>query len=155
MGLGEVIRQERKAQKLTQIELAKKANISVNSLRLYEAGKREPRSEQLQAIANALGTTPATLWLFATDPNEIESDSLSHQMWKSWIEVIGDLEALRDSAAMNRYSGDEPLIMIAISYFKLNSKGRDALAKYANILTYYPDYQDDKKDSVQNREEDK
>lgn len=56
MDIGSRIRNARKAKNLTQIELAKKAAISVNSLRLYEAGKREPGIAQLKAIAQAVDT---------------------------------------------------------------------------------------------------
>ena len=42
--------QIRKSKKISQIELAKKAGISVNSLRLYEAGKRSPTFATLQKL---------------------------------------------------------------------------------------------------------
>ena len=49
--------QIRKSKKMSQIELAKKAGISVNSIRLYEAGKRSPTFATLQKIADALGVS--------------------------------------------------------------------------------------------------
>lgn len=61
MSLGERIRAARKAAGLTQVEAARRANIAVNTLRLYEAGKRQPRIKQLYAIASALDTTPEVL----------------------------------------------------------------------------------------------
>lgn len=54
MDVGERIRAIRKSKGLTQIEVAEKAGIAVNSLRLYEAGKRMPNLGQIQAIAAAL-----------------------------------------------------------------------------------------------------
>lgn len=48
------IRTARKREILTQIELAEMAGISVNSLRLYEAGKRKPSLQVLKKIATAL-----------------------------------------------------------------------------------------------------
>lgn len=39
------------------MELAQIANIAVNSLRLYEANKRQPRPDTLQSIASALGVS--------------------------------------------------------------------------------------------------
>ena len=58
---GERIKKARKAAKFTQIELAEMAGIAVNSLRLYESGKREPRLSTLEKIANILGADP--YWL--------------------------------------------------------------------------------------------
>lgn len=55
MRIGECIKNARKANGKTQIELAKSAGIAVNSLRLYEANKREPSLKQLRKIAYALG----------------------------------------------------------------------------------------------------
>lgn len=54
MDVGKRIRAIRKSKGLTQIEVAEKAGIAVNSLRLYEAGKRVPNLGQIQAIAAAL-----------------------------------------------------------------------------------------------------
>ncbi len=55
MRIGECIKNARKTNGKTQIELAKSAGIAVNSLRLYEANKREPSLKQLSKIAQALG----------------------------------------------------------------------------------------------------
>ncbi len=54
MDIGAKIRNIRKSKGLTQIEVADRAQIAVNSLRNYEANKRQPNMEQLRAIANAL-----------------------------------------------------------------------------------------------------
>lgn len=56
MDIGSKIRNTRKEKGLSQVEVAQAAKIAVNSLRLYESNKRQPRIEQLQAIADALGT---------------------------------------------------------------------------------------------------
>lgn len=52
--IGTRIKEIRKQKGLTQIEVANRAGIAVNSLRLYEGNKREPRFEQLIHIADAL-----------------------------------------------------------------------------------------------------
>ena len=54
MEVGERIREVRKEKKLSQVEVAKKAGIAVNSLRLYEANKRQPSINQIREIAAAL-----------------------------------------------------------------------------------------------------
>ena len=53
--VGKDLRQIRKEKGLTQIEVAERAGISVNSLRLYEAGKRNPRIDHFKRIMEALG----------------------------------------------------------------------------------------------------
>ena len=59
--IGTLLRELRKRKKLSQIEVAKAANIAVHSLRLYEANKRQPRFEQLMAILNALNANMGDL----------------------------------------------------------------------------------------------
>lgn len=54
MNTGEEIKKQRKRKNLTQIELAQKADIAVNTLRLYEGGKRQPQMKLLQRLAAAL-----------------------------------------------------------------------------------------------------
>ena len=58
---GDRMKKARKAAGLTQIQVAQRAGIAVNSLRLYEAGKRQPRLDQLQRIAAALGVSVSDL----------------------------------------------------------------------------------------------
>ena len=52
--IGNQIKTLRKKYGMTQIELAQKAGIAVNSLRLYEADKRLPRSDAACKLADAL-----------------------------------------------------------------------------------------------------
>lgn len=52
---GKRIREIRKRAKLTQAEVAEQAGIAINSIRLYEGGKRQPSLEALGKIAAALG----------------------------------------------------------------------------------------------------
>lgn len=61
MDIGRRIKELRKNEGLTQIEFADKAGIAVNSLRLYESGKRQPRLDQLGKIASALNVTVSYL----------------------------------------------------------------------------------------------
>lgn len=58
MTVAERIRKLRLEQDLTQVELAKKAGIAINTIRLYEGGKSNPRPRQLKYLANALGVSP-------------------------------------------------------------------------------------------------
>lgn len=54
MDIGTKIKRHRKEAGLTQIELAQKAGIAVNSIRLYEGHKRIPNLETVQKIADSL-----------------------------------------------------------------------------------------------------
>lgn len=57
MDISSRLRDVRKDKRLSQMEVAQKANIAVNSLRLYESGKRQPRMDQLLKIAAALNVS--------------------------------------------------------------------------------------------------
>lgn len=59
--IGERIKQARKAAKLTQAQLAEKSGTATITIHQYESGKRKPRTEQLQAIAAALGVSVDSL----------------------------------------------------------------------------------------------
>lgn len=53
--IGKVIRQRRKALKITQPHLAELAGISVNSLYKIERGEANPTLELIEKIAEVLG----------------------------------------------------------------------------------------------------
>lgn len=55
--LGERLRRLRKAQGLTQGELAEKAGVSINTVVRYETGKNSPKLELLEDIFKVLGTS--------------------------------------------------------------------------------------------------
>lgn len=54
MTIGEKIRQQRKNAGLTQKKLGELSDTSETTIKQYELGKRQPRIEQLQKIADAL-----------------------------------------------------------------------------------------------------
>lgn len=57
MTTGQRIKAFRKQANLTQRELAQKIGSATGTIQQYELGKREPRSSQLQKIADALNVT--------------------------------------------------------------------------------------------------
>lgn len=61
MNFNERLRTIRKEKGLTQAELAEKAGIAVNSIRLYEAGARLPKLDTIGRIAEVLGVKVAEL----------------------------------------------------------------------------------------------
>lgn len=54
MNTGQIIKSKRQAAQLTQEQLAQRSGVATVTIRQYETGKRQPRLEQLQSIANAL-----------------------------------------------------------------------------------------------------
>ena len=69
--IGRLMREERKKKGLTQASVSQAAGIAVNSLRLYEAGKRKPNIETLIHIAEALGVDPYSIMDFDTASERI------------------------------------------------------------------------------------
>ncbi len=67
--LGQRIRQLRveRSSKLTQEDLAERADISVSFLSMIERGERAPHIDTLSRIAEALGVTVSELFLFASE----------------------------------------------------------------------------------------
>jgi transcriptional regulator with XRE-family HTH domain len=55
--LGDRMSEARKAKGLRQIDLAKLLNVSIDSVRRWEQGKREPRASDLENIAQHLDTS--------------------------------------------------------------------------------------------------
>ena len=55
------IKEIRKSQKLTQLELAKLSSLSRNTIINFESGKRSPKLVDLKKIANALNCNVSEL----------------------------------------------------------------------------------------------
>lgn len=72
MPTGEKIKALRKQSGLSQVELAAKAGIAVNSLRLYEAGKREPKIDAVARLADALGVSKQELLGWSREPTPLD-----------------------------------------------------------------------------------
>lgn len=66
-GFSEKLAFYRAAVGMTQAELASKLSISKSAISMYERGNREPELQLLEAMANALGISVATL-LGQADP---------------------------------------------------------------------------------------
>lgn len=62
-GLGEKIREARKARGLKQEELARSVPCSVDTVRRWEAGAREPRASEVKALSKALNVAEGELLL--------------------------------------------------------------------------------------------
>lgn len=70
MTIGETIQAIRKEKGYTQKQLAEKCGMATGTIQQYELGKREPKQEQLQKIADAMGIIPARFYLAMYDKQE-------------------------------------------------------------------------------------
>lgn len=89
MALGDTIREIRKMSGMTQMQVADKAKISVNSLRLYESCKREPNMSTLTNIANAL-CVPISSLIPSDEKNAIWADSIEEKLKHIGCSVNGE-----------------------------------------------------------------
>jgi transcriptional regulator with XRE-family HTH domain len=88
INIGSAINLCRRQKKLTQAELALRANLSESYLSLIERGRRDPPLSSLQAIARGLEIPLSLLLFLAADASELESlptdvqDKLSSAVYK-------------------------------------------------------------------------
>ncbi len=140
MNVGDNIRRARKNKGLTQIDVAEMAEIAVNSLRLYEAGKRIPNLEQLQHIARAIGVEwtelvpddqqGATIAAHVIEKGGLtvkdRNGKIIHQGSSHQLRKMSDAEAYR--AGFLQFHSDEE--RIAYFYRLLNEDGKLAAGGY-------------------------
>lgn len=92
MNVGEAIRAKRKEKGMTQIEVAQAAGIAVNSLRLYESGKRQPKQSVFIDIAHALGTNAIELMGYVSK----ESPRITNSSETFFLDQFGCFERDND-----------------------------------------------------------
>lgn len=78
--IGLRIAANRKYSNLTQVQLAELANVSQNSLSLYESGQRDIRLQELNRISEVL-KVPLSLFLFGEETNDV-------RIWREKYEDI-------------------------------------------------------------------
>ena len=61
MAIHEELLRLRRARRLRQVDMAGKVGVSPDTYRRWEAGKYQPRADQLVKLAKALGTTTEEL----------------------------------------------------------------------------------------------
>lgn len=64
------IKKYREAAGLTQLELAKRIDISIDSIRRYELCKTEPRWTEIVSMCNLFNCTPDELMKDSTNPTQ-------------------------------------------------------------------------------------
>lgn len=117
MEIGQKIREARKKKGLTQAVVAQRAKIAVNSLRLYEGGKRQPHLEQIRRIALAIGVTV--------------SDLVGSDFWSTLPEC-----EKQAALAANPYKD-----LLNSLFDQLNDEGQSKAVERVEELTEIPKYQ--------------
>lgn len=115
--VGDRIREIREAQKLTQDQLAEKADISKGFLSEIENGKRNVSSEYLLRVANALCASVDYLLRGTTDVSNVNKEPVvippdlsdaAQRLKLSYAETIELLEAHRSVIARRSMKQSKP-----------------------------------------------
>lgn len=136
MGIGKLIKEARKRAGLTQAQLAEKSGVAAISIHQYEAGKREPRVEQLLRLAPALNVPISYL---------LETEDIDGNMLPTHFADPDDFEFLkslgldtpsgRQSFFSERPESDGPASRIKKAWEKLNDAGKEKAAERIEELT--------------------
>lgn len=107
METGDRIRALRTQLRMTQKQLAEKANVSEISIRQYEGKKRTPRLDQLAKISNALGVEVTELiegdyYYIDTDKSMVGKTVITDPYENVIINFFRQLNDLGKNEAMNR-----------------------------------------------------
>ncbi len=132
--IGSRIREIRKQQGLSQVDVAATAGIAVNSLRLYEANKRKPHVAQLESIARALSVPLAHL---------LGVTQYSPEDWRRFSAIIGHnfdaksraFSVLEKMAESESWNSLERVAAILEAYTLLNTDGQCEAVKRIEELT--------------------
>ena len=103
--IGTEIRKARKAAHLTQVQAAEKAGIAVNSLRLYEGGKRSPTFDTAVRLAAAFDVPVASLFgidVEAVDAFAEELNKIMMEHYDAITDSFNKLNALGQAEAVKR-----------------------------------------------------
>lgn len=140
MTTGQLIKAARKKAGLTQARLSELAGVATITIQQYELGKRQPRIEQLQAIAAALGVPVAQLlppdnyWEDADGNGHTEPmEPPKRTRKKAPVFGYGPIVAVRGTATSKG--------RIDAALDRLNDEGQEKAAERVEELTEIPKYQ--------------
>lgn len=140
MTIGERIQDARKKSGLTQEELGKRVGVTGVAIMRYEKGARQPRLEQLQAIADALNVRLSDL---VTEPQarmQMEQQAES----KEAVDRVFNALDKSDTADLHAFNGvldtDIRTQVIGIFDDDLNRKGKIQALKCIYKLSQIPRY---------------
>lgn len=117
MDIGSRIKEIRSASGLTQSQLAELSGVAVISIRQYESGKRQPRVDQLRAIASALGVTVDYLLDIkparAVDPDETTEEREKRLGLPKG--ALSNMQKVEDVEAQNKADMDKAMDALNIA----------------------------------------
>ena len=126
MTVSENIRYFRKERGYTQKQLSELAGIATITLQQYELEKREPKLENIQKIAEALGVPIAAL----LDIDETD-------------QALNTLSDFKNVDVKHTQYPDMFNLKELEPYFSLNRKGKDKALSYIEDLAKLPEYTSD------------
>lgn len=151
MNLGEKIKEARKREGLSQIEAAEKSKISVNSLRLYESNRRQPRVETLQNIASALGISVFELMdpekciddfkKGVSEPIDIQNSDIQKALRRYIKDGKLEFPGLAEGSALDAENRENELLY---HFRNLNERGQQVAVERVEELTKIPENQKNK-----------
>ena len=132
MNFGERLKSARREAGLSQNDLAIKLNVSASMIGQYESGKRNPKKDTIEKIANALN-----LGYSYTKEGE--------PYFYDFVDTVHRPEYVENGKFNNAQYNNAKKKRIIENYDKLNYTGQDKLFDYAEDLTTIPKYQKDDK----------
>lgn len=117
MDIGSRIKEIRSASGLTQSQLAELSGVAVISIRQYESGKRQPRVDQLRAIASALGVTVDYL-LDIKPARAVDPDETTEERGKRLglpKGALSNMQKVEDVEAQNKADMDKAMDALNIA----------------------------------------
>lgn len=131
---GERIKQARKAAGLTQAELATILGVKYQMIGQYENGKRNPKKETIQKIADALGVdyqalSPSTV-IHLVEPSSISAEKYYKALEKTNVPD----ELMKNMKKSIRLRGIDELLD------QLNDIGQEKAVEQVELLTKIPEY---------------
>lgn len=132
MTVGDRIKAARKKANLTQAQLAEKCGTATITIRQYEAGKREPKLEQLAKISYALGVPVGELL------------GLEDMGGGLWGHEADDSTVMK--LAQNIKAHMAPKAKLNAAFDQLNNEGQGVAVQRVEELTEIPRYRKDAPD---------
>lgn len=137
---GERLKKARKEKGLTQADLAQKMQVSINSIRLYEAGTRSPSMATLNKMAAALNVD--VNWLFQGYTLEQHDEAFFRRVRHEPPLSERELYLLKHPNDEPAQQEQEDLEARIIRDFRnLNAEGQRVAAERLEELTQLPKYQ--------------
>lgn len=135
--VGNQIRKYRLKKGLSQKEMAKLADIPYSTYSNYENNNREPNSEQLRKIADALGVSIFDIMNF-NSTIDLAYEILDNSKTLDHI----DLAEKIGNIAKQKYQEKYPLeIQLIAAFDDLNDNGKQKAVEQVELLTKIPEYQ--------------